>query len=183
MTVYNDLSTEGTTLHWHGLLQSATPWFDGVPAVQQCPIAPGSLFNYRFRADLYGSTWYHAHYSAQYAGGLAGPMIIYGPHNSDYDVDLGPVMLSDWYHTDYFTLVEQTMAPISAGLPPPISQNNLINGKMNYPCDAVTTPVSGFNCTPNAGISKFNVTSGLTYRLRLINSGAEGMQKFSIDGR
>jgi len=112
-----------------------------------------------------------------------GPMIIYGPHNSEYDVDLGPIMLSDWYHTDYFSLVEQTMAPISAGLPPPISQNNLINGKMNYPCDAVTTPVSGFNCTPNAGISKFNVTSGLTYRLRLINSGAEGMQKFSIDGR
>ncbi|KAK0308192.1 hypothetical protein LTR82_015646 [Friedmanniomyces endolithicus] len=182
VTVHNDLSTEGTTLHWHGLLQSATPWFDGVPAVQQCPIAPGSSFNYRFRADLYGTSWYHSHTSAQYAGGLVGAMIIYGPHNSDYDVDLGPIMLSDWYHTDYYTLVEQTMAPISAGLPPPISQNNLINGKMNYPCDAVTTPVSGFNCTPNAGISKFNVTSGLTYRLRLINSGAEGIQKFSIDG-
>lgn len=35
---------EGTTLHWHGLLQSATPWYDGVPSVQQCPIAPGSTF-------------------------------------------------------------------------------------------------------------------------------------------
>ncbi|TKA79175.1 hypothetical protein B0A55_03491 [Friedmanniomyces simplex] len=182
VTVYNDLSTEGTTLHWHGLLQTATPWFDGVPAVQQCPIAPGSSFNYRFRADLYGTSWYHAHYSAQYAGGLAGAMIIYGPHNANYDVDLGPIMLSDWYHDDYFTLVEQTMAPISEGLPPPVSQNNLINGKMNYPCDSVTIAANGLNCTPNAGISKFNVTSGLTYRLRLINSGAEGMQKFSIDG-
>ena len=94
VTVTNKLTTEGTSMHWHGLLQSATPWFDGVPSVMQCPIAPGSTFTYRFRADLYGTSWYHAHYSAQYAGGLAGPMIIYGPHNNNYDVDLGPVMLS-----------------------------------------------------------------------------------------
>ncbi|KAK3111597.1 hypothetical protein LTR53_012994 [Teratosphaeriaceae sp. CCFEE 6253] len=181
ITVYNDLTTEGTTLHWHGLLQSATPWFDGVPAVQQCPIAPGSSFTYRFRADLYGTSWYHAHYSAQYAGGLAGAMIIYGPHNSQYDVDLGPIMLSDWYHDSYYDLVELTMAPISAGAFPPISQNNLIQGKMNYPCTDPSV-AAGANCTANAGIAKFNVTSGLTYRLRLINSGAEGIQKFSIDG-
>ncbi|KAK5741177.1 hypothetical protein LTR17_004117 [Elasticomyces elasticus] len=180
--VFNDLTTEGTTLHWHGLLQKETPWFDGIPAVQQCPIAPGSSFTYRFRADLYGTSWYHAHYSAQYAGGLAGPMIIYGPHNGQYDQDMGPIMLSDWYHDDYFKLVEQTMAPAVDALPPPTSQNNLINGKMNYPCDAVTIAANGRNCTPNAGISKFNVTSGLTYRLRLINAGAEGIQKFSIDG-
>lgn len=84
ITVYNDMTTEGTTLHWHGLLQQATPWFDGVPAVQQCPIAPGSSFTYRFQADLYGTryvrrrlsyglgpfadrflfSWYHSHYSA-----------------------------------------------------------------------------------------------------------------------
>ena len=70
------------------------------------------------------------------------------------------------------------MAPISANALPPISQNNLINGKMNYPCANAT----GLKCTPNAGISKFNVTSGQSYRLRLINSGAEGIQKFSIDG-
>lgn len=44
--VKNDISgpKEGTTLHWHGLLQTATPWYDGVPSVQQCPIAPGSTF-------------------------------------------------------------------------------------------------------------------------------------------
>ena len=33
---------EGTALHWHGLLQTATPWYDGVPSVQQCPVAPGA---------------------------------------------------------------------------------------------------------------------------------------------
>lgn len=51
--------------------------------------------SYRFRADLYGTSWYHSHYSAQYAGGLFGPMIIHGPSNYDYDIDLGPVLLSD----------------------------------------------------------------------------------------
>lgn len=85
---------EGTSLHWHGLLQTETPWFDGVPGVQQCPIAPGGSFTYRFRADLYGTSWWHSHYSAQLAGGAFGPLVIYGPHdNLDYDIDLGPVMM------------------------------------------------------------------------------------------
>ncbi|EMC97352.1 hypothetical protein BAUCODRAFT_67737 [Baudoinia panamericana UAMH 10762] len=178
--VFNDLTDEGTSLHWHGLLQQDTPWFDGVPAVQQCPIAPQSSFTYRFRADLYGTSWYHSHYSAQYAAGAYGAMIIYGPNGTaQYDEDMGPILLSDWFHTpDYFDLVQTVMAPAAENLFPPVSNNNLINGKMNYPCANSTNP----NCTPNAGISKFNVTTGKTYRLRLINSGAEGLQKFSIDG-
>ena len=49
---------------------------------------------------------------------------------------------------------------------------------MNYPCASA----NGLPCTPNAGISKFYFQSGKTYRLRLINAGAEGIQKFSIDG-
>lgn len=177
MTVNNALPDEGTSLHWHGLLQKSTPWEDGVPGVQQCPIAPGSSFTYRFQADLYGTSWYHSHYSAQYAGGLVGPMIIHGPVNADYDIDLGPVMLTDWYHTDYFSIVEQVMSPVSEGLPPPTSNNNLINGKMNYPCANTTQ-----QCTPNAGVSKFSFQSGKKYRLRIINASAEGIQKFSIDG-
>lgn len=70
VTVHNQITgpEEGTSLHWHGLLQKATPWYDGVPAVQQCPIAPEGSFTYQFRADLYGTTWYHSHYSAQYSG-------------------------------------------------------------------------------------------------------------------
>ena len=54
------------------ILQRATPWYDGVPAVQQCPIAPGKSLTYTFKADLFGSSWYHSHYSAQYAGGAFG---------------------------------------------------------------------------------------------------------------
>ena len=167
---------EGTALHWHGMLQKKTPWYDGVPAVQQCPIAPGKCLTYSFIADLYGTSWYHSHYSAQYAAGIVGPMVIHGPTQQAYDYDLGPILLSDHYHTEYFKIVQQVMAPNS---PPPFSDNNLINGKMNYNCSLAP---AGTSCTPNAGLSKFKFHSGKKHRLRLINSGAEGIQRFTIDG-
>lgn len=166
---------EGTALHWHGILQRETPWYDGVPSVQQCPIAPGKSFTYKFKADLYGTSWYHSHYSAQYGGGLLGPMIIHGPIHVPYDHDLGPVLLTDYFHDDYFSLLKKVM-----GVPAELqyADNNLINGKMNYDC-SLAKP--GVNCTSNAGISKFKFTSGKTYRLRLINGSAEALLRFSID--
>ncbi|KAF2009296.1 multicopper oxidase [Aaosphaeria arxii CBS 175.79] len=171
--VTNDLTDEGTALHAHGLFQTTTSWYDGVPAVAQCPITPnGGTFDMLFRADRYGTSWYHSHYSAQYSGGAHGPMIIYGPKHAEYDIDVGPVILEDWFHADYFTLVNATM---NGRFPP--SNNNLINGKMNYPCANTTLP-----CEPNAGVSKFKFQSGKKHLLRLINAGAEGVQKFSIDG-
>ncbi|KAK8203046.1 laccase [Phyllosticta capitalensis] len=179
VTVYNELGAknEGTSIHWHGLLQKETPWSDGVPGVTQCPIVPGQSLTYLFRADQYGTSWYHSHYSAQYSGGALGPMIIYGPNTTQYDVDLGPIMLSDWYHTDYYTLVEQTMAPAAEHVPPPVSDNNIMNGMGTFDCSQTSLP-----CTANAGVPKFKFQSGTSYRLRLINSGSDGTQKFSIDG-
>ncbi|KAI9843981.1 MAG: hypothetical protein M1838_002387 [Thelocarpon superellum] len=179
VTVHNQISgpEEGTAIHWHGLLQKTTPWYDGVPSVQQCPIAPGKSFTYSFQADLYGTSWWHSHYSAQYAGGLHGPMIIHGPQNVPYDIDLGPVFISDYYHTPYFTLVEDVVGTDLTKIVP-FSDNNLINGKMDFNCSLVT---DGTPCHNNAGLSTFKFQSGKTHRLRLINSGAEGIQKFSID--
>ncbi|MCJ1225204.1 hypothetical protein MMC12_001853 [Toensbergia leucococca] len=168
---------EGTSLHWHGLLQKETPWYDGVPSVSQCPVAPGSTFTYRFRADVYGTTWYHSHYSAQYAGGLLGPLVIYGPSYIPYDYDLGPILLQDWFHLDYFALVEHAMSNITS-LQSQASDNTLINGRMPYNCSSA---VNGTSCSSNASYSKYRVKAGKTYRLRLINSGAGGIQYFSID--
>jgi hypothetical protein len=52
---------------------------------------------------------------------------------------------------------------------------------MDFNC---STKAAGDNtpCTNNAGISKFKFTTGKTHRLRLINAGSEGIQRFSIDG-
>lgn len=179
VTVTNSITgpEEGTALHWHGLRQVGTPYEDGVPGIAQCPIAPGQTFTYSFNADLYGTSWYHSHYSAQYAGGMIGAMIIHGPQNAEYDVDIGPVILSDYYHKDYYTIVEEVMSTDLSKIAP-LSDNNLINGKGIFDCS--TVPANS-TCTPNAGLSKFQFTSGETYRLRLINAGAEGLQRFSID--
>lgn len=175
ITVTNNITSpeEGTSLHWHGLHQQQTPWFDGVPSVSQCPIAPGNSFTYTFRADMYGTSWYHSHLSAQYSDGLFGAMVIHGPADVHYDYDLGPIFLSDHYHTGYSDLVKR----FSGLRAVPNSNNNLINGKMNYDCS-----LTNATCTPNAGLSKFKFKSGKLHRLRLINSGSEGTQKFTIDG-
>ncbi|KAK1758686.1 multicopper like protein [Echria macrotheca] len=181
VNVHNNITgpEDGTGIHWHGLLQIGTPWEDGSPGVSQCPIAPSRTLTYEFIADLFGTSWYHSHYSGQYSGGLAGPMVIHGPTQSKYDIDIGPVMLSDWHHKDYFELVEEMLAP--GGSPRVFSDNNLINGKMNFDCSTVE-PNDATPCTNNAGISKFKLQRGKTHRLRLINSGSDGEQRFSIDG-
>src|SRR4051812_621837 len=74
------------------------------------------------------------------------------------------------------------MKPLAqGGNPAPSSDNNLINGKMDFDCATVAAG-GKTKCTNNAGISKFKFTTGKTHRLRLINAGAEGIQRFSIDG-
>ena len=111
INVINNIDDEGTSLHMHGLPQKLTPWYDGVPSVQQCPIAPGGGFTYTFRAEVYGTSWYYSHHSAQYADGVFGPIVIYGfsilypgalytelikrnrPTQASYDIDLGPILL------------------------------------------------------------------------------------------
>lgn len=177
VTVHNAIEgpEEGTALHWHGLLQKGTPYEDGVPGITQSPIAPGQTFTYEFNADLYGTTWYHSHFSAQYSSGVVGPFIIHGPSNADYDIDLGAVMLSDWYHNPYYTILENVMGTDLSKVAP-FSDNNLINGKGAFNCNTTSLP-----CTPGAGYSSFQFTKGKTHRLRLINTGAEGLQHFSID--
>jgi len=105
-------------------------------------------------------------------------MIVHGPSHVQYDEDLGPVLLTDYYHKDYFSIVEDVMGTDLSKIAP-ASDNNLINGKMNFNCSLVA---KGTKCSPHAGLSKFQFHSGRTYRLRLINAGAEGIQKFSIDG-
>ena len=40
-------------------------------------------------------------------------MVIHGPLQPgiSYDADLGPVILGDWFHEDYFDIVENVMSP------------------------------------------------------------------------
>jgi FtsP/CotA-like multicopper oxidase with cupredoxin domain len=69
---------EGGAIHWHGIRQVGTPWMDGVPSTAQCPIPPGKSFKYRFRADEFGSSFWHSHVGSQYSAGAFGAIIIHG---------------------------------------------------------------------------------------------------------
>ncbi|GME49106.1 laccase-1 precursor [Neofusicoccum parvum] len=179
VTVQNKISgpEEGTQIHFHGFTQKGTPHMDGVPSVSSCPIAPEDTFTYSFKADLYGTGWYHSHYSGQSAGGLIGPVVVHGPSALDYDYDLGPVFVNDWYHKSYLELIDDVVST-DPELWHPMADNNMINGKMDYDCSKVT---DGTPCVSNAGLARFNFTAGATHRLRLINGGSASLQHFSID--
>jgi FtsP/CotA-like multicopper oxidase with cupredoxin domain len=124
-------------------------------------------------------------------------MIIHGPKTVEYDigmssyllfqtilltnrVDKGPIILSDYYHATSLTLEEDAIGTDESKVAP-FSNNNLINGRNNFDCSTKaandTTP-----CKSNAGVTNFRFTPGKKHRLRLINAGGDGQQKFSIDG-
>jgi FtsP/CotA-like multicopper oxidase with cupredoxin domain len=86
---------------------------DGVNAITQCPIPPGQSFTYVFNVTQYGTSWYHSHYSLQYAAGALGPLTIYGPTSMAYDHSLYPIILSDWLHTRYFAQLNDDLHALS----------------------------------------------------------------------
>jgi FtsP/CotA-like multicopper oxidase with cupredoxin domain len=181
VTVHNQIygPEEPTSLHHHGLNQPGTPWADGVPSVSQCPIVPGGNLTYRFRADTFGSSWWHSHYSAQYSSGVVGPIVIHGPNDVGYDVDMYPILISDWNNHYYDEIVAAQMAPSTNGLPfRPFSDSNLVGGQGTYPCANVT---NGAPCT-GGSLASWEFEAGKTYRLRFINVGSESMETVSIDG-
>lgn len=50
--VINDLTDSPTALHWHGIFQKDTPFFDGASMVTQCPIPPGAELTYEFTLQV-----------------------------------------------------------------------------------------------------------------------------------
>ncbi|GFR63210.1 multicopper oxidase [Elysia marginata] len=102
--IYNELSNgEGTSIHWHGLLQKGTPHMDGVSLVTQCPITYRSSFTYRFKAVDAGTHYWHGHTGMQRADGLLGAIVVRQPRSREphfflYDHDLSEhvILVNDW---------------------------------------------------------------------------------------
>ena len=169
ITVKNSLTTNGTSMHWHGLRQWKTNQMDGTNGVTECPLAPGQSRTYTFLCTQFGTTWYHSHFSDQYSDGVVGTMIINGPATSNYDIDLGAYPITDWYHRPAFEL-----GPLIqyGGFPrgPPPADNILING-------------TNVNLNGTQGqYSRTTITKGKKYRLRLINTSTNDNFKVGLDG-
>lgn len=99
--VKNNMDKEELSIHWHGLQQNETPWFDGVPMVTQCPILTGQSFRYEFIAHDAGTHYYHAHSGLQQSNGLIGTIDVRDQDDPnadfyDYDLDEHSIILTDW---------------------------------------------------------------------------------------
>lgn len=176
--VTNNIKTNGSTIHWHGVRQLNNNANDGTPGVTQCPIAPGTSMTYRFHADQYGTTWYHSHFSFQYTNGLYGPLIINGPATADYDEDLGAVFITDWDHET----ADQTWATIAdLNVTFNGSDTGLINGMNTGNCTALNATKADPNCLSDGKKFELRFEQGKKYRLRLLNVAMEDWVQFSID--
>ncbi|KAI8628230.1 multicopper oxidase [Xylariaceae sp. FL1651] len=165
--VTNSLTTNGTSIHWHGIRQYHTNLQDGANGVTECPLAPGQSKTYTFRATQYGSSWFHSHFTAQYADGVIGSILINGPSTANYDIDLGVFPITDYYHITETQGVKMTQTNAA----PPASDNVLFNGTNINPS------------TPSLGeYAVVTLTPGLRHRLRLINPSIEHNYQVSLVG-
>lgn len=160
--------TNGTSIHWHGIRQNWTNQMDGVSSITQCPTAPGDSYTYTWKAEQYGTTWYHSHWALQAWEGIFGGIVINGPASANYDEDMGIVFLNDWSHqtVDELYLLDEQNGPQTL-------DNGLING----------TNVYGDDDSSDQTGSRFEYTwtSGTSYRMRLVNGAIDTHWKVMLD--
>ncbi|TLD34298.1 hypothetical protein PspLS_01549 [Pyricularia sp. CBS 133598] len=147
--VVNNKMPFNTTIHWHGIEQKGTPWSDGVPGLTQRYIMPGKNFTYKWKAEQYGSYWYHAHARGQIDDGLYGGILIHPNNNTQDSLSLiarnasqltamraavrkvQPVILSDWRH---LKSMDAWQINVDSKLETPCYDSLLINGKGQVNC-------------------------------------------------
>ncbi|KHN06323.1 Laccase-6 [Glycine soja] len=158
------------TIHWHGVRQRLSCWYDGASLITQCPIQSGQSFTYNFTVvQQKGTFFWHAHIS-WLRGTVYGAMIVYPktgvpyPFNFPYQEHI--IILGEYWLQD---LQQIENATIASGGPPPIADAYTINGH----------PGPNYNCSTN-DVYQINVIPGKIYLLRLINAGLNTENFFSI---
>lgn len=101
-------------------------------------------------------------------------MHIRGPRSMNYDIDLGPLLIGDWYHEDAFSLFPVEVLTTRA----PIPESNVMNGKGIFDCDPAKDP----RCTGQRKRHEVIFEKGKKYKLGLVNTGSLLTYKFWIDG-
>ncbi|KAH7330846.1 hypothetical protein KP509_20G005200 [Ceratopteris richardii] len=187
----NLMPTEAVIMHWHGMQQRGTPWYDGAGGVSQCAINPGETFVYRFQAEKAGTYFYHGHLGLQRTAGFYGSLIVdvgRGVQEAfEYDGELS-ILLNDWWHR---SAIEQGLGLYSdpfrwVGEP----QSLLMEGRGKYNCSLV----SGGDAEEAAGDRPrcdetnkqckplvLRVQPGLKYRLRLASVTSLSSLNFQIE--
>ncbi|KAF9883864.1 hypothetical protein FE257_002707 [Aspergillus nanangensis] len=146
--VRNNMSFN-TSIHFHGIEQKDTPWSDGVAGLSQWAIKPGQTHRYKWKANTYGTYWYHAHDKSEIMDGLYGPIRIRPSSGTESpfsmisedsdDIEAMKsaekhgqlVVLSDWEH---FTSAEYINTMNETGYDIFCSDSILVNGKGSVYC-------------------------------------------------
>ncbi|KAK6498936.1 hypothetical protein TWF481_011507 [Arthrobotrys musiformis] len=165
----------GTSIHPHGFRLWNRAGEDGVPGVTQCPIPPGSSFTYTWEVNQYGTTWYHSHLSLQYPNGIVAPMILEGPKSANYDIDVGAILLTDWYHDNPFAIYQDELRMAQ------VPNSTLINGKGKFDCSLIkTTDLDPERCKEGS-YWEHNFVTGKWHLLRFVNTATASTFRVSID--
>nr|CAD1817698.1 unnamed protein product [Ananas comosus var. bracteatus] len=162
------------TIHWHGVRQLRTGWYDGPAYVTQCPIQPGQNFVYNFTlTGQRGTLLWHAHIlwlrvtvhgAIVILPKLRVPYPFPAPHKELV------VILGEWWKSDTEAVINQAM---QAGLPPNISDCHTINGHPGPLSTCASSSQDGY---------KLQVESGKTYMLRIINAALNEELFFKVAG-
>ncbi|XP_043721944.1 laccase-15-like [Telopea speciosissima] len=163
-------ANDNITIHWHGVRQPRSPWWDGPAYVTQCPIKPGSQFRYKviFTTEE-GTLWWHAHADWTRAT-VHGPIVIFPKVGSTYPFpkpyEEMPIVLGEWWKRDVAQVYRQLLR---TGGDPNVSDAFTINGQPGdlYPCS-------------KQGTFRLSVQEGKTYLLRIINAGMNDNLFFAI---
>ena len=201
--VYNSLTNEGVTIHWHGMHQKGKPFMDGVAFVSQAPITPGAVFQYRFDATPAGTHWYHSHLGAQRTDGLFGALIVRERNTDEITDKLGSFEDIPSQHTltlldfqreaslSLFTIIHPALGfyhnkPIGDV---PRQSDTLYTPRTNGTDGVEVGPIpywSGlingkgrYNSSTYSLLSTFSVDRGKTYRFRLI--GAQSLYAYKVE--
>ncbi|KAJ9592214.1 hypothetical protein L9F63_001215, partial [Diploptera punctata] len=175
----NRMSGRSITIHWHGIFQNGTPYYDGVPMVTQCAVIEDNQFRYDFPAKQQGTFFWHSHDGVQKVDGLQGSIVIRRPKEEDpnghlYDEDLPShvVTIMDWFHRNSDEHFPGLITPD----PVPYATYFLINGKGRY-----EDPDTGI--TTKSPYAEFRVIPGKRYRFRVIGATCDNCYTtFSVEG-
>lgn len=170
--VINQLPTESTSIHWHGIKQTGTPWADGVPDVTQCAIGPGQEFLYAFVLDAPGTLWWHSHSGFQKSS-LYGFIIVDGDQHEVGEYEEINLLLNDWYHTASDVQIAGLFQTDFRWVGD--ADSLLINGQGVFDCNQ--TKKDCMETTPPV----IDVQPDTTYRLRLVGASSLAFINFGID--
>ncbi|KAJ9063254.1 hypothetical protein DSO57_1002158 [Entomophthora muscae] len=170
------------TIHWHGLLQKASPAADGVPFVTQDSIKSNNSYVYRFTVENQtGTYWYHAHTKMD-SDFIFGSLVVKEPKfiidkaiqlDSRFKYDEERViLLSNIWHKPIDEIYKGLISNPYVGLHAP--QSILTNGAT---FDEWAQPANG-TLPFNTGYSVINVKPSTRYRLRVIAS--QGHSYFAL---